>query len=226
MSSDVSLVKSVATVSKLRGVCETFARSPGCLTHRSQMCKTRWAWRTGIIIAVTGADCGRNPIRDLLWQDPFSQSDYGQGRVDNRYQLTKDVTDSARPGVACGQRNSFWFCALPHILWLWSSMQGFWRVERGLNKARWGWGSEDLAGPVFFPHCKVVVTILVFYYPHGCMCWAGNPNVPTQATWTPMSAQEAQQLMCLRGCPHIFSHGFAAAFFQDYSVFMSNFSTQ
>ena len=60
-----------------------------------------------IIIAATGADCGRNLIKDLVWQDPFGQSDYGQGRVDSRYQLTKDVTDSARPGVACGQRNSF-----------------------------------------------------------------------------------------------------------------------
>ena len=48
-----------------------------------------------IIIAATGADCGRNLIKDLVWQDPFGQSDYGQGRVDSRYQLTKDVTDSA-----------------------------------------------------------------------------------------------------------------------------------
>ena len=37
----------------------------------------------------------------------------------------------------------------------------------------------------------------------------------------PMSAQEAQQIhvMCLRACQHVFSHEFAAAFFQDGPLF-------
>ena len=52
---------------------------------------------------MTGAHCGRNRIRDLLWQDPFGQSDYGQDRVDSRYQLIKEVTDSDRTGVAGGK---------------------------------------------------------------------------------------------------------------------------
>ena len=38
---------------------------------------TRWVRSTGIIIAVTGAYYDENPLKNLLWQDLFGQSDYG-----------------------------------------------------------------------------------------------------------------------------------------------------
>ena len=81
-----------------------------------------------IIVAVTGADCGRNPARDLLWQDPFGQSDYEQGRVDSRCQLIKEVTDSDRP--AAGETV---FGSVPCDFEAPCKAFG---MERGLKKAR------------------------------------------------------------------------------------------
>ena len=152
-----------------------------CIAH--MVLDVGWAWRTGIILPVTGAHCGRNRIRDLLCQDPFGQSDYGQNRVGSRNQLIKEVWPTPTEQVSQAAKQFLVF-RLPHILWLWSLMQGLWRVERGLNKARWG--SEDIAGHIplpvgacFFPLGKVVVMILVFHYPHGCMTRKSSTSNPS-----------------------------------------------
>jgi hypothetical protein len=57
-----------------------------------------------------------------------------------------------------------------------------------------------------------------------------DPVLPTQATWTPMSAQEAQQkhVICLRAYQlnMFFIYEFAAAFSKFVCFFIANLSNQ
>ena len=120
----------------------------------------------------------------------------------------RGVTDSDRTGVA-GGKAVFGFSLATYFVTL-KPHTGLLARGKGPEQGKVGIRRycrpyPPSVGACFFPLGKVVVTILVIHYQHGCMCWPGNPVLPTQATWTPMSAQEALQIhvMCLLACQHV-----------------------
>ena len=83
------------------------------------------------------------------------------------------MTVSDRTGVA-GGKAVFGFSLATYFVIL-KPHAGLLAREKGPEQGKGG--SEDIAGHIplpvetcFFPLGKVVITILVFHYPYGCMC--------------------------------------------------------